>query len=172
MRENPVTVTTLTTEPLLRFFVPGTPRAQGSNHVAGATKQGRLFVRVTDGAELTSWRKSVATVARAAMLDARVRLVEGAPIFGVLTFTRLRPRAHLNAAGDIKPKHAASLPITKPDYDKLARAVSDALTGVFYRDDAQCTTMLIRKRFAQCQGALVELWFDHSDPDFAVEDNR
>lgn len=60
------------------------------------------------------------------------------------------------------------MPETRPDADKLLRAVGDALTGVVYRDDAQLTTVVVRKRWAKTEGVLVELYFDHSDPDVEV----
>jgi Holliday junction resolvase RusA-like endonuclease len=38
--------------------------------------------------------------------------------------------------------------VTKPDVDKIARCVLDALTGVVYGDDAQVAALDIRKRVA------------------------
>ena len=37
------------------------------------------------------------------------------------------------------------MPISKPDADKLARAVFDALTGVIYADDAQAPSTTLDK---------------------------
>lgn len=38
--------------------------------------------------------------------------------------------------------------VTKPDIDKLLRAILDALTGVLYLDDKQVVTLLARKQYA------------------------
>ena len=38
-------------------------------------------------------------------------------------------------------------PTVKPDYDKLARAATDALTGVLYADDAQICQSTIQKKY-------------------------
>jgi Holliday junction resolvase RusA-like endonuclease len=38
-------------------------------------------------------------------------------------------------------------PTTKPDLDKLARAVLDALTGVYYLDDAQVVSLDLQKAY-------------------------
>lgn len=50
-----------------------------------------------------------------------------------------------------RPKSAPkriTRPAKKPDADKLARAVGDALTGILWRDDAQVVWMTIAKEFA------------------------
>lgn len=60
------------------------------------------------------------------------------PIRMVATFYRLRPKS--------APKKV-TMPITKPDWDNLGKLVSDALNKFVYRDDAQLTTVTIKKRF-------------------------
>lgn len=47
------------------------------------------------------------------------------------------------------PKTRHSWPTRKPDIDKLARSVLDALTGVAWGDDAQVTTLHCQKRYCQ-----------------------
>ena len=37
--------------------------------------------------------------------------------------------------------------VTKPDIDKLARAILDALTGIVFEDDSQVTTLVCWKGF-------------------------
>lgn len=39
------------------------------------------------------------------------------------------------------------VPAVKPDSDKLARAILDALTGVLFADDAQVVDLIVRKRY-------------------------
>jgi len=106
--------------------------------------------------------------AREAMLRANLALVADGPLFAVFTFLRRRPKGHLNAAGDVKPRFLRALPDTKPDADKLCRGVFDALIGVLYRDDGQVTTVLVRKRWSRNEGCIGEIWFDHSEPDVEV----
>jgi crossover junction endodeoxyribonuclease RusA len=38
--------------------------------------------------------------------------------------------------------------LKKPDIDKLARAVLDALTGILYRDDSEVVRLDVTKRYA------------------------
>jgi len=64
-----------------------------------------------------------------------------------LTFTMRRPATHFGT-GKNKRKLRPTAPwyqATRPDADKLARAVLDALTGVAYRDDGQVAVLRVSK---------------------------
>ena len=43
-------------------------------------------------------------------------------------------------------------PTAKPDIDKIARAVLDALTGTLYNDDAQVVALYVEKWYAAESG--------------------
>lgn len=107
---------------LLSVTVAGHPQAQGS---MVATAGGG--VRNMSRAKLGQWRASIGWACRSAM---RTQPIEG-PVIVTLRF-RLRT--------------AREGPMTKrPDLDKLARAVLDAMAGIVYRDDAQVVGLLARK---------------------------
>lgn len=53
-------------------------------------------------------------------------------------FYRLRPKS---------TRKNILKPITKPDWDNYGKLASDALNKFVYRDDAQITTAIIKKRF-------------------------
>lgn len=61
------------------------------------------------------------------------------PIRLEATFYRLRPKS--------VPKRVTK-PITKPDIDNIYKLLADSLNKFVYRDDAQITTALIKKRFS------------------------
>jgi Holliday junction resolvase RusA-like endonuclease len=48
----------------------------------------------------------------------------------------------------LNPRH-----ITRPDADKLVRAVADALTGVLWRDDSQIDRMMVGKFYVRSDEA-------------------
>ena len=50
-----------------------------------------------------------------------------------------------------------TLPIVKPDLDKVTRSVLDALTGILYVDDAQIIALAASKEYAEQPGVYVEL---------------
>jgi Holliday junction resolvase RusA-like endonuclease len=65
-------------------------------------------------------------------------LFEG-PVRVRIVFNRSRPKSRRK-----KAMYAA----TRPDIDKLARAVLDAMTGIVFIDDAQVAGLIAEKRYA------------------------
>lgn len=116
----------------MRFFVPGHPAPQGSKQ---AFVRGKRAVLVEVSKRVKPWREAVQD---AAVTHGCQPI--GGPVSVKLTFLMPRPKA--------MPKKANLTMIQKPDSDKLARAVLDALTGVCFEDDSQVTRLLVVKRRA------------------------
>ena len=116
----------------LAFQVFGDPVPQGSKRAF--VVKNRAVVVDDNKATLRSWRSQIVDAARAELNGEAPDL--GAVRVTLMFFLR-QPK---------RPK--APVPITKPDVDKLARAILDGLTdaGVI-RDDAQVTTLTARKRY-------------------------
>lgn len=49
------------------------------------------------------------------------------------------------------------LPTKKPDFDNLAYLVTNALKGIVYKDDAQVTDCIIRKRYSDKPRTVVKI---------------
>ena len=121
----------------LTFTVFGTPAPQGSMK-AFIPKGGRFPVVTADNAKTKPWRQQVAGTA----------LAETARI----GFQRIKGSVHMTLAFYFeKPKSASKSPIapkvTKPDLDKLVRAILDSLTGIAFDDDSQVTFLMASKTF-------------------------
>jgi crossover junction endodeoxyribonuclease RusA len=124
----------VTTPPLvavLEVFVPGRPAPQGSKRHVGAG------ILVESSKACGPWRQTVAyNVAQ---------VFAGPPLDGPLLvrlgFVMPRPAA--------TPKRRTPPAVKKPDVDKLARAVFDALTSVVWRDDSQVVDVHATKRLAE-----------------------
>lgn len=118
----------------LSFIVQGTPIPQGSmKGFAFKRRTGGVGVALTsDNKKTRPWKDSVASVASEAW--------DGAPTEDAVALT-------MEFA--FMPPKSSRFPhkTTKPDIDKLARAVMDALTGVVYRDDSQVISLSARKVF-------------------------
>jgi Holliday junction resolvase RusA-like endonuclease len=116
----------------MAFQVFGDPVPQGSKRAF--VVKNRAVVVDDNKATLRSWRTAVVDAARAELNGEAPDL---GPVRVTLMFFLRQPK---------RPK--APVPITKPDVDKLARAVLDGMTdaGVF-RDDSQVTTLTVRKRY-------------------------
>lgn len=113
----------------IRFRVEGTPVVEGNLR---RNPNGGLYHQRS--ADLDAWREAIAWTATAARIGP---VVTGAVCLE-LVFVLPRPQ---------RPK--ALEPISRPDWDKLARAVSDALTGILYVDDSQVVQASVVKRYAQ-----------------------
>jgi Holliday junction resolvase RusA-like endonuclease len=122
--------------------VEGTPEPQGSSRAF--MHKGRPII-TSANRKLRPWR---------ARLDAsfRARVGDHTPMIGpvsvTMTFRMPRPKSHTGSNG-LTPSASEASPSTRPDVDKLARAVNDALTtaGVI-SDDSQITRMIAAKRYA------------------------
>ena len=119
----------------LDLFVPGTPRPQGSkSHVGNG-------VMIESSKHLGDWRSTVALAAHEAYKPAPP-IPAGTATVLVVEFVMPRPKS--------LPKRPPTKPHTsRPDVDKLLRAIGDALTGVVWADDGQATQCVGSKRYAE-----------------------
>lgn len=114
----------------LALFVYGTPAPKGSKDYKGRRKNGSAILVESAAATLVPWAAEVSRLAR----EAGVRLA--GPVSVGLWFCLRRPqRARIDAPAD-----------RKPDVDKLARAVLDALTEAgTIEDDARVVDLHAQK---------------------------
>lgn len=125
---------------MIAFTVVGKPEPQGSK-TAGLTKSGRAFVRDKAPAALKKWRDAVSATA-ASVSDG---LLDG-PVRVRLVFVFERGKTVRR-----------DMPSVRPDIDKLARAVLDALTGHAFADDSQVCDLSAVKEYGATAGVRVEV---------------
>lgn len=121
---------------MVSFFVPGAPAPQGSKRHVG---NGRM---VESSAACGPWRERVALAAH----DHLTRQIDlpGMTSDAVtvrLDFVLPRPKS--------APKRRTPAAVKRPDVDKLARAVLDAITGTVLVDDSQVVSLTANKRLAE-----------------------
>lgn len=128
----------------MTFTVAGMPATKGSTR-AFQGRRGRVYV-VPDNPRTHSWQRAVgwaATVAGAVPLAGAVRVA--------IVFELARPTSPRRQAG-----RAVGAPcLTKPDLDKLIRAILDGLTTVCYADDSQVTEIHARKIYGDTPCAVI-----------------
>lgn len=128
----------------IRFTVLGTPKPQGSKRAYVQGGHARLVESA--GQPLKDWRTDVQ--------QAAIKAHHGEPLEGPLAvqliFNLVRPKSH--------PKTRPTWPTARPDIDKLARAVLDALTHVCYQDDSQITHLTLAKVWGDPPGVTVTIW--------------
>lgn len=137
---------------MIRFDVMGTPTPKGSNRAIA--RGGRAFFVPGGDAEtrkrLATWdqnvRQAAVIAAGAAGYDLKTPCFVDGGVRVLLTFRLRRPKGHWGKKG-LSPK-APAYPFTRPDVDKLERAVLDALTGVAFADDCQVCEVIKSKVYA------------------------
>jgi crossover junction endodeoxyribonuclease RusA len=131
---------------LAKLRVDGAPVPQGS--MRAFVVKGRAVIAGPQ-AKLRTWRELIGNEARRAGLGYYAELA--VVVYG--DFVLPRPKR----LGKTKREPHTQ----KPDVDKLARALLDALTGVVVRDDSQVVALHVSKRFAafdERPGVEIELW--------------
>lgn len=122
----------------IRFTVNGIPQPKGSTRAF--MRPGARFPIVTsDNPKVKAWQKVVGLGAAMAR-GAGVPPLQG-PVELVVEFYLARPKYLAKRA---TPQH-----LTRPDVDKLTRAVGDALTGICWEDDGQVVRLVASKAYAE-----------------------
>lgn len=133
---------------MIEIEVIGTPAPQGSKV---KTKWGMR----EDNPNTAPWRGLVAFQAAHVM---RGKPALDGPLKLEVTFTFTRPASHFGTgknAGVLKA-NAPTWKDGKPDYDKLCRAIGDALTdGGVIRDDARIALAIIHKIYGEQASARI-----------------
>jgi hypothetical protein len=150
-RENP-------REREVAFHAIGTPAPKGSVRAfAVPLRNGKFTARVIpdNRPQSRSWIALVVDAARAALGTHPPFLEEALRLECV--FALQRPAGHFGKRG-LKPG-APTAPHRKPDVDKLARQVGDALKGLLYDDDARIVQYFALKVYAgNAQPTGVAIW--------------
>jgi Holliday junction resolvase RusA-like endonuclease len=150
---------------MIHFFAAGVPVPKGSMK---AFVRGKRAIVTHDNAKVVPWASLVSYTARQ-----HVSAPLSGPIEAQLVFALPRPKS-------LPKRHHA--PTRKPDVDKLARLVLDALTGIAWQDDAQVVSLTCAKQYANVPGVTVTLYGldaqnapgcdTASDPCYATPDAR
>ncbi|AWB84800.1 RusA family crossover junction endodeoxyribonuclease [Corynebacterium liangguodongii] len=119
-----------TTAPILDVFIPGKPIPKGSMRHIGRG------VMVHDNPELARWMDTIRLICHTRYHADPV----DEPVEVHAVFYLPRPK---------RPRFP--LPGTKPDSDKLARAIGDALEGIVIANDSRITDWHTKKRYADEQ---------------------
>jgi crossover junction endodeoxyribonuclease RusA len=126
-----------------RLWIAGVPAPQGSKrHV------GRGIMRESSKA-VGPWRERIA--GELAQLLGEGHEPTRAAVVVNARFVFLRPKSHLRTNGEPRPS-APRVPATRPDLDKLMRAVLDAMAGVAFADDGQVVAINAGKEYGNAAG--------------------
>lgn len=135
---------------LARAVVYGPPATYG-NKRAFVTKSGRAVVAERRTGGVRQWQDAI----RSAMRETAPALPVLAPVNLCILVYLARPKSHFGTGRNARrlKDDAPRYPATRPDGDKVARAVADCGTGIWYGDDGQVAVWWVHK-----------LWADEGEP--------
>lgn len=126
------------------IIVPGVPVPAGSHRAFLIAGRARI---APANKMQRSWQRVVSECAAEAWQDREPIL---GSVFLDVVFHFSRPKSHYKTSGYLK-KSAPICCATRPDLDKLLRAIGDALTGIVWRDDSQVVGVYARKFYTNGQ---------------------
>lgn len=141
---------------IVELVVHGEAQTAGSKKGFVNKKTGKVII--TDDAKRSRpWKQQVSGTAYEAM--AGVPAFDGAVDVEV-TFYRARPAGHFGTGRNSQfvKDSAPAYPTTRPDVDKLSRAILDALTGIVYTDDARIRRKVAEKDFADIPYTVIRVF--------------
>jgi Holliday junction resolvase RusA-like endonuclease len=133
----------------IKFTVPGQPYGKGRPRVGNVRGKARMFTPE----KTVNYEGLVAWVAKQAM--AGRALIEG-PV-QVNMHLACQVPASWSKKKLAQALNLEILPTTKPDIDNCVKAVFDAMNGVVWKDDVQCCSVCVAKRYSDTPGVLVEV---------------
>lgn len=129
---------------MIQFTVFGVSQPQGSKTPFKLPNGKIVLTEAVKG--LKPWRSLVTLEATQAKMSAMIgEVYEGA--------VRVECVFYFERGKTVKREHMT----TKPDGDKLARAVLDAMTGVIYKDDSQVTELVVSKCYDLVARAVISV---------------
>lgn len=139
---------------MISFTVHGIPVPQGSKRVV-PTRAGPRAIESNEK-KIRPWRATLAGAAAEAM--AGRELLSG-PVALKVEFVFPRPKGHFGTGrnADTLKASAPTYVQTKPDLDKLVRAIGDSLSGIVVRDDSQIVHVNVWKVYGQPARAEIEI---------------
>jgi crossover junction endodeoxyribonuclease RusA len=135
----------------MEFFVPGVPVAKGSAKAFYNKKAGRAFVTQDNLEKQKPWVSLISVKAESAGLA-----LSDSAVHVALMFNMPRPKAHFRSNGELKTG-APLFHKSKPDIDKLQRAVLDALSSIAFLDDRQVCSVYAQKMYSDTPGVLIKI---------------
>ena len=136
----------------IAFTVPGRPIPKGSTRSFNHFRTGSIITRQQNADALYPWEKRVAHEARAALAPLAIPWALNGAYLCDVDFFFSRPKSHYRRSGSLKPG-APRWHTTRPDEDKITRAIRDALTSILWTDDSQVVGGTGHKWYVEAGGS-------------------
>lgn len=131
------------------FTVPGAPVGKGRPKFA---RRG-AFVTAYTPEKTASYENLVKVKAQEAMTGRS--MIDGPVSVQILLF--VLPPASWSQKKQRQALAGEILPTSKPDVDNVVKGIFDACNEIVWKDDKQACDLIVRKRYAETPGAVVEV---------------
>jgi crossover junction endodeoxyribonuclease RusA len=146
---------------MLLLTIYGVPVAKGS--MKAFMRPGMRFPIVThDSLQTKPWQQQVSIMAKIGMSEGNAEIIRRP--------NAVRVQAEFYFARPQRTKKTVNHKTTKPDVEKLARNLLDALTGICYEDDAQVAECSVSKAFDETPRSVVRV--SALEEDFDVHSDK
>lgn len=127
--------------------VYGSPQAMGSKRGFYVKNLKRVVITDEKGKKLKTFQEGL----REAMRECKPGSVLLGPVAISLELVMPRPKGHFGTGRNARvlKSNAPDLCTTKPDADKVLRAILDCGTQIWWRDDSQIADISLLKRYAR-----------------------
>lgn len=139
---------------MYEFVVLGVPVPQGSKNARVYGKRAILYD--VKSKELRAWRGKVRAEGMDWMNRNSIAPVSLDAVSMRILFQFPEPSSYRTKGGHPSSKYRRHYN-KKPDVDKLTRAILDALTGVFYKDDSRVVEIDSKKVFGDFPCAIIQI---------------
>lgn len=134
------------TEVVCNVWVPGEAATKGSMHFVKSKHTGKPIPKQQGSKNLSEWTHAVKAAVWQYVRTKRARS-GGFRVILLYHFPRFRNHYRTGQySAELRPD-APRVHDQKPDPDKLARAVLDALTGIVWKDDKQVYDLRVKKKW-------------------------
>jgi len=150
----------------VRVTVVGKAKPAGSKRAFKNRHTGNVHI-VDANKDSMSWKQDVAQACLHACCE-QGWTAEHDPLLVEISFFQARPKTHYGTGKNSErvKDSAPAWPTSRPDVDKLSRAVLDGMTGVVFRDDAQIVAKTVVKRYGEPERA--EIFVEPLTDDFQI----
>lgn len=155
----------------VHFAVRGEPVPQGSMKIMPITRipAGGLLIQTipqllskvtmtSDNSKLKPWRMEVADAALDEMSAFELSPIEGAAVKVQAIFAFPYLKSHFKSDGETLKNSTPLFKQSRPDTDKLCRALGDAMTGIIFKDDAQVAWWDVKRIYSASPGVSVYVY--------------
>ena len=132
----------------MTIIIEGEPVAQGRRRF---TRNGHAY----DPAKSREYKKQVALAASLSMRGQSL-FPKGIPLKCVITIWQKMPKRFTKKQKELAENEFLR-PTVKPDVDNVAKAITDAMNGIVYVDDAQIVELVCGKYYAEEPKVMVKV---------------